>query len=129
VRSGLAAHRLPFLGVGSMIYIEHGPLRGLESLITNASEVDHLVASVTLLQGAVAVEIDGIGRVQSPTLSPSRPRAGRLLGPEKPSHNRAMERRPSEGMAPPDCPVYKPPPSPKLSCSPPVKATVVRSSL
>jgi transcription antitermination factor NusG len=59
VRSGLAAHPCPFLRVGSMIYIEHGPLRGLEGIITKANKVNRLVVSVTLLQRSVAVEIDG----------------------------------------------------------------------
>jgi len=58
VRSGLAAHPWPFLRAGSKIYIEHGPLRGLEGIITKAKKVNLLVISVTLLQRSVAVEID-----------------------------------------------------------------------
>ena len=58
LRSGLDALPWPFIGVGSRIYIEHGPLAGLEGIITNSSKVYRLVVSVTLLQRCVAVEID-----------------------------------------------------------------------
>jgi transcription antitermination factor NusG len=59
VRSGLAAQPWPFLRIGSRISIDHGPLRGLEGIITKAGKVSRLVVSVTLLQRSVAVEIDG----------------------------------------------------------------------
>jgi transcription antitermination factor NusG len=58
LRSGLAAQPWPFLGVGSRIYIEAGPLAGLEGIIANVDKVYRLVVSVTLLQRSVAVEID-----------------------------------------------------------------------
>jgi transcription antitermination factor NusG len=58
LRSELAAQPWPFLGVGSKVYIERGPLAGLEGMITNSDKVYRLVVSVTLLQRSVAVEIE-----------------------------------------------------------------------
>jgi transcription antitermination factor NusG len=58
LRSGLAAQPWPFLGVGSKVYIEGGPLAGVEGIITNADKVCRLIISVSLLQRSVAVEID-----------------------------------------------------------------------
>ena len=57
LRSGLAAQPWPLL-VGSKVYIERGPLAGLEGIITNTDKVYRLVVSVSLLQRSVAVEID-----------------------------------------------------------------------
>lgn len=56
--SGLAAQPWPFLAVGSSVCIEHGPLAGLQGIVTNADKVHRLVVSVSLLQRSVAVEID-----------------------------------------------------------------------
>jgi transcription antitermination factor NusG len=58
LRSGLAAQPWPLLCVGSKVYIERGPLAGLEGIITNTDKVYRLVVSVNLLQRSVAVEID-----------------------------------------------------------------------
>ena len=58
LRSGLAAQPWPSLRVGSKVYIERGPLVGLEGIITNTDKVYRLVVSVSLLQRSVAVEID-----------------------------------------------------------------------
>ena len=58
LRSGLATKPWPFLSVGSRVYIERGPLAGLEGTITNTDKVCRLVVCVTLLQRSVAVEID-----------------------------------------------------------------------
>jgi transcription antitermination factor NusG len=58
IRSGLAAQPCPYLGVGSRIYLEAGPLAGLEGIVTNTDKVYRLVVSVALLQRSVAVEID-----------------------------------------------------------------------
>jgi transcription antitermination factor NusG len=58
LRSGLAARPWPFLKVGSKVYIERGPLTGLEGIIANADKVYRLIVSVNLLQRSVAVEID-----------------------------------------------------------------------
>ena len=58
LRSGLAARPWPFLQVGSKVYIERGPLTGMEGIIANADKVYRLIVSVNLLQRSVAVEID-----------------------------------------------------------------------
>ena len=58
LRSGLAAEPWPFLGIGSRIYMEDGPLTGLEGIITNVDKTYRLVVSVSLLRRSVAVEID-----------------------------------------------------------------------
>jgi transcription antitermination factor NusG len=56
--SGLTAQPWPFLGLGTRVYIEYGPLRGLEGVITSTDKVHRLVVSVELLQRSVAVEIN-----------------------------------------------------------------------
>ncbi len=56
--SGLASRPWPFLRVGSRVYIESGPLAGLEGIIAETEKVDRLIVSVSLLQRSVAVEID-----------------------------------------------------------------------
>jgi transcription antitermination factor NusG len=58
LRSGLAAQPWPFLRVGSKVYVERGPLAGVEGIITNTDKVYRLIVSVSLLQRSVAVEID-----------------------------------------------------------------------
>jgi transcription antitermination factor NusG len=58
VRSGLAVQPWPYLPVGCRVYIERGPLAGLEGIVTSADKVDRLVISVSLLQRSVAVTID-----------------------------------------------------------------------
>ena len=58
LRSGLAAQPWPFINVGTRVYIEGGPLTGLEGIVTNTDKVYRLVVSVGLLQRCVAVEID-----------------------------------------------------------------------
>lgn len=58
LHSGLAIQQWPFLGVGSRVYIERGPLSGIEGVITNADKIFRLVVSVRLLKRSVAVEID-----------------------------------------------------------------------
>lgn len=57
VDSGLAVQPWPFLGVGCKVYIDRGPLAGLEGIITGGDKPDHLVVSVSLLQRSVAVTI------------------------------------------------------------------------
>ena len=58
LRSGLVAQPWPFLRVGSKVYIEGGPLAGLEGIVTSTDKVYRLIVSVSLLQRSVAVEID-----------------------------------------------------------------------
>lgn len=58
LRSGLAAKPWPFLRIGSKVYLEAGPLAGLEGIVTSVGKVYRLVVSVSMLQRSVAVEID-----------------------------------------------------------------------
>jgi transcription antitermination factor NusG len=58
VASGVPNQPWPFLAVGDRVRIESGPLRGLEGILTHLRGTHRLVLSVTLLQRAVAVEID-----------------------------------------------------------------------
>jgi transcription antitermination factor NusG len=58
LRSGLAAQPWPSLSVGSKVYIEGGPLAGVEGIITNTDKVYRLIVSVSLLQRSVGVEIN-----------------------------------------------------------------------
>ena len=58
LRSGLVVQPWPFLSVGSKVYIEGGPLAGVEGIVSNMDKVYRLVVSVSLLQRSVAVEID-----------------------------------------------------------------------
>jgi len=58
VRSGLRAEPWPFLRIGQAVRIELGPLAGLEGILAEIRNRHRLVVSVTLLQRAVAVEID-----------------------------------------------------------------------
>ena len=58
LRSGLAAQPWPLLQVGSKVYIERGPMAGLEGIIARTDKVYRLVVSVSMLQRSVAVEID-----------------------------------------------------------------------
>jgi transcription antitermination factor NusG len=58
LRSGLPSSPWPFLNVGAHVYIERGPLTGLEGIVTSADKKYRLVVSVPLLQRSVAVEID-----------------------------------------------------------------------
>ena len=74
LRSGLPAQPWPFLGIGSKVYIERGPLAGVEGIVTNTEKVYLLVVSVSLLQRSVAVEIER--EWARPILSGSEPRAG-----------------------------------------------------
>ena len=56
-RSGLAATPWPMPKVGSMVLLREGPLKGLEGVFVEDKKT-RLVLSLTLLQRAVAVEID-----------------------------------------------------------------------
>jgi transcription antitermination factor NusG len=58
LRSGMKAQPWPFLGVGSRVYLETGPLAGVEGIIVNTDKVYRLVVSVSLLQRSVACEIE-----------------------------------------------------------------------
>jgi transcription antitermination factor NusG len=58
IRSGLAARPWPFIHQGDKVRVEHGPLRGVEGVVTSADDGERLVVSVTLLQRSVAVEMN-----------------------------------------------------------------------
>jgi transcription antitermination factor NusG len=59
VRSGLPTGPWPFLRIGQQVRIEYGPLSGLKGILLNFKGQQRLVLSVTLLQRAIAVEVDG----------------------------------------------------------------------
>jgi len=58
LRSGVAVHPWPFLGIGQRVRIYRGPLEGLEGIILKSKPQYRLVLSVTLLRRSVAAEID-----------------------------------------------------------------------
>jgi transcription antitermination factor NusG len=58
IKSGLPARPWPFIHQGDKVRVEHGPLRGVEGVVTSADDGERLVVSVTLLQRSVAVEMD-----------------------------------------------------------------------
>jgi transcription antitermination factor NusG len=58
VSSGLRVGPWPFLEAGQRVRIEEGPLRGVEGILIEVKKQNRLVASVTLLQRSVAVEIE-----------------------------------------------------------------------
>jgi transcription antitermination factor NusG len=58
VRSGLPAEPSIHLTVGSRVFIETGPLAGLEGIVINVNKKFRLVVSVSLLQRSVSVEIE-----------------------------------------------------------------------
>jgi transcription antitermination factor NusG len=68
VKSGLSREPWPFLQVGNRVRIEHGPLSDLEGILLAFRGHYRIVLSVTLLQRAVAVEIDQawVSRVSAP---------------------------------------------------------------
>lgn len=58
VQSGLPAEPWTRLTVGSRVFMDAGPLAGLEGLVVNVDKKFRLVVSVPLLQRSVGVEID-----------------------------------------------------------------------
>lgn len=58
VDSGLVLSPWPYLQVGQSVLIERGPLAGIEGILESVKGRDRLVVSITLLQRAVATEID-----------------------------------------------------------------------
>jgi transcription antitermination factor NusG len=58
VQSGMSSQPWPYLFVGDKVQIESGPLRGMSGILTNFKGKHRLIVSVSLLQRAVAVEID-----------------------------------------------------------------------
>jgi len=58
IGSGMSSQPWPYLYVGDKVQIESGPLQGMSGILTNFKGKHRLIVSVTLLQRAVAVEID-----------------------------------------------------------------------
>jgi transcription antitermination factor NusG len=58
LRSGLDVQPWPHLFVGCKVLIERGPLAGVDGIVTSTDKVYRLIASVSLLQRSIAVEID-----------------------------------------------------------------------
>ena len=58
VRSGRPLQPWPFLRTGQRIRIEAGPLAGAEGIFLRSKNECRLIASITLLQRSVAVEIE-----------------------------------------------------------------------
>jgi transcription antitermination factor NusG len=58
VASGVAAQPYPFLKAGQRVYLERGPLAGLEGMIVSLRKEYRLVVSVSLLQRSLSVEVD-----------------------------------------------------------------------
>ena len=78
IRSGLPAVPWLSLLVGSRVYIEKGPLTGLEGTVLNLSKKYRLIVSVPLLQRSVAVEIER--EWARPILSSPTPKAAQTAG-------------------------------------------------
>lgn len=58
IKSGLPSQPWPFVQVGQGVRIEYGALQGVEGVLLEFKGRHRLVVSITLLQRAVAVEID-----------------------------------------------------------------------
>ena len=58
VESGLLVSPFPFLEVGQPVFIERGPLVGLEGILVETKGRYRLVVSINLLQRSVSAEVD-----------------------------------------------------------------------
>ena len=58
IRSGVPTQPAPFVAVGTRVFIERGPLAGIEGIALKVDNKFKLVVSITLLQRSLAVEID-----------------------------------------------------------------------
>jgi transcription elongation factor/antiterminator RfaH len=66
VSSPLHAEPWPFVEVGQTVYVQEGPLQGVEGVLLAFKNSHRLVLSVTLLQRSVAVEIERASVVPTP---------------------------------------------------------------
>lgn len=69
-RSGVQAHPLPAIPAGSRVRIKAGALAGVEGILLEERRVSRVVLSVSLLNRAVCVEIDGIDIEPSESSNP-----------------------------------------------------------
>jgi transcription antitermination factor NusG len=77
LKSGRGARPWPMPRQGERVYIEAGPLSGLEGVLIGEKKNSRLVVSVTLLQRAMSVEIDAeAARPIAPRHSPAEPSVG-----------------------------------------------------
>src|SRR5277367_2407680 len=58
LRSGLTVTPWPNLVVGQKVQLKHGPLRGLEGMLTRIANRHRIYVSVTLLKRSISVEVD-----------------------------------------------------------------------
>lgn len=58
VQSGLRVQPYPFLRAGQKVRIDRGPLSGVEGVVVELKKHFRLIATVTLLQRSVSVEMD-----------------------------------------------------------------------
>ena len=58
VRSGLSAEPAAYLNVGQRVRLEHGPLAGLEGILTEIRSQFRVIVSINLLQRSVSVEVE-----------------------------------------------------------------------
>ncbi len=82
VVSGVAKQPWPFLHTGDKVQIESGPLRGMTGILTDFKGKHRLIISITLLQRAVAVEIDSA--LVTPHRGAEEQRAGRAYSQPRP---------------------------------------------
>jgi transcription termination/antitermination protein NusG len=58
LRSGLTVTPWPNLVVGQKVRLKHGPLRGLDGVLTRIANRHRIYVSVTLLKRSISVEVD-----------------------------------------------------------------------
>jgi transcriptional antiterminator RfaH len=87
VRSGYPTQPSPFLQIGHKVRIEHGPLCGIEGILTGFRGHRRLVLSITLLQRSVAVEING---ESVRPLSLKQGSSAKLVPSQRPAHQPAL---------------------------------------
>jgi transcription antitermination factor NusG len=58
VRSGLPIEPCPYLQVGSVVRIEHGPLSGTEGTLIEIKNRHRMIVSISLLRRSVSVQVD-----------------------------------------------------------------------
>ena len=58
LRSGVLTKPHPYLAVGERVMVERGPLAGVEGMVTQFKGRFRLVVAITLLQRAIAAEIE-----------------------------------------------------------------------